>query len=57
MMKRRRERSAASQDGPRVVLTRATRLTVLDEPLQRDINVVLLLARDRVATDFAVLNS
>lgn len=37
-------------------LARAARLTVLDEPLQRDVNVVLLLARDGVTADLAVLD-
>lgn len=37
-------------------LARAPRLTVLDEPLQGDVDVVLLLARDGVAADLAVLD-
>jgi hypothetical protein len=35
-------------------VARAARLGVRDEPLQRDIDILLVLAGDRVAADFAL---
>ena len=40
--------------GP-TLLRLAARLAVGDEPLQRDVNIVLLLARDRIAADLTIL--
>ena len=40
--------------GP-TLLRLAARLAVGDEPLQRDVNIVFLLARDRIAADLTIL--
>jgi len=56
-MAERRGRIALSSFFFLVSLRLPAGLAVRDQPLQRDVDVVLLLARDGVATDLTVLNS